>query len=75
MTLSSFNVSYHLGLFPQDQTGGLEPTGSTTYNCIILNSFYEYHFDDTYCYYPDPGHYLRAPLCEAPREALRDGPS
>ena len=73
MTLSSFNVSYdiiyHLGLFPQDQPGGLEPTGGTDYNCILLWSGYEYHFADMSC------DHTAAPLCEAPREAQSDGPA
>ena len=65
----SYDIIYHLRLFPQDQTGGLEPTGGTDYNCIFLSSALGYYFADTYC------DTLFAPLCEAPREALRDGPS
>ena len=73
MTLFLINVScdiiYHLRLFPQDQTAGLEPDGGTDYNCIYLLSSYGYHFSDYSC------DATRAPLCEAPREALRDGPA
>ena len=73
MTLFLINVScdiiYHLRLFPQDQTGGLEPDGDTANNCIYLNSGYGYHFADLSC------DSTSAPLCEAPREALRDGPA
>ena len=72
MTLFLINVScdiiYHLRLFPQDQTDGLEPTGGTE-NCVILGNARGYHFFDNPC------DVTRAPLCEAPREALRDGPS
>ena len=71
MTLFLINVScdiiYHLRLFLQDQTGGLEPDGVTSENCIILWSGYEYHFTDISC------DHTAAPLCEAPREAQSDG--
>ena len=74
MTLFLINVScdiiYHLRLFPQDQTGGLEPDGRTDYNCIYLRSGFGYHFADGSC---DSA--TVAPLCEAPREAIREGHS
>ena len=73
MTLFLINVScdiiYHLRLFPQNQTAGLEPTGGTDYNCMYLRSALGHHFCDYSC------DYTASPLCEAPREALRDGPA
>ena len=74
MTLFSLNVSYdiiyHLRLFPQNQTSGLQPTGGDQ-DCILLDIASlvapQYHFNDVYCHI----HY--APLCEAPLLALSDG--
>ena len=65
----SYDIIYHLRLFPQDQTGGLEPDGDTANNCMYLHSGFGYHFADYPC------DYAAAPLCEAPRESQSDGPA
>ena len=59
---------YHLSFttLPQDQTGGLEPSGDEESNCIYIDSSRGYHFGDLNCAWPN------APLCEAPLEALTE---
>ena len=56
-------IIYHLRLFPQDQTSGLEPDATTDQNCILISSSRRYYFNDNFC------DATFAPLCEAPLEA------
>ena len=59
-----YNLSFTT--FLQDQTGGLEPSGVPASDCIYLASSRGYHFADDVC------DTTRAPLCEAPLEALTE---